>query len=688
MTNMRRRTWVLWAPGLLAPGWLVMTGCETGGSKLKVDGPAMVKALDATPLNRTASQLSNDTAEHLAWARSLKEQALRVEGPRTAENTLEPLNEMWMHLDAAASECSLLEAVHPDAGVRAEAERGVQDVTQFVTGVNLDRGLYDAYAAVDLKGSDPATRWMVEKTLRDFRREGVDADEATRARLSTLNNEIVEVGQAFGRTIREDRRVIKVSAAELDGLPQDFIDQHAPGPDGRIEISTDIPDYRPFMEYAKSADARLSLYRQFYDRAYPTNVENLSNLLKKRHEKARLLGYPTWAAYITEDKMIESAANAQSFIDRIAAVVRPAVERDRAVLLDRKRQDEPGATAVEEWEWDYYENLVAQERFGVDPREVRAYFDLPDVQRGLFEITGKLFGIQYRQVQGLELWHPDVTAWDVLDGDRVIGRFYLDLYPRDNKYKHAACFGYREGVEGRRLPQSVLVCNFPKPTGTPGSALMDHMQVVTFFHEFGHLLHAILGGHQRWIANSGIRTEWDFVEAPSQMLEEWAWDYDSLKLFARDPITGQAIPKELVDKMRQAGEFGRGLFWGRQVFYAALSLNLYNEDPANLDTTQRTLEIRDQYSPFPYVEGVHYQCNIGHLDGYSAIYYTYVWSKVISRDLFSQFQKRGMFDANATRQYRRCILDPGGSRKASEMIRNFLGRDFGFEAFERWVQAG
>ncbi len=663
-------------------------GCATGGSTPKVtpqQQAALTSELDQTPLNRSAARLSNDTATHLAWAKTLRKRVLDVQGERTIANTLEPLNEMWMHLDAAHNECSLFEAVHPDAAVRDEASKQVVEITSFITDVSLDRGIYDAYAAVDVSGADDATRFMVEKALRDFRREGVDADEATRNRLRTLNDEIVQTGQRFGRTIREDRRTIRVSPASLDGLPQDWIAAHPAGPDGKVEISTDYPDYQPFMAYATDAEARLSLYRQYYDRGYPSNVATLDELIAKRHEKARLLGFDTWASYITEDKMIESADNAQAFIDRIAAAVRPAVERDRAILLDRKRQDFAGAETLEEWEWAYYQNKVAAERFNLDPQEARKYFDFPNVQRGLFQITGKLFGVEYRQVHGLNLWHPDVTAWDLLQDGRVIGRFYLDLHPRENKYKHAACFGYREGVLGERLPQATLVCNFPKSDGTPGSALMEHIQVVTFFHEFGHLLHALLGGHQPWIANSGIRTEWDFVEAPSQMLEEWAISYDALKLFARHCETGETISPEMAKNLRAANEFGKGLFWGRQLFYAAMSLDFYNREPDTLDTTGRMIELRDEYSPFPYVDSVHYQCNIGHLDHYSAIYYTYVWSKGISRDLFSRFSKAGMFDARTCRQYRDSVLAPGGSRRAADLVQAFLGRSYSFDAFEDWL---
>ena len=207
----------------------------------------------------------------------------------------------------------------------------------------------------------------------------------------------------------------------------------------------------------------------------------------------------------------------------------------------------------------------------------------------------------------------------------------------------------------------------------------------TFFHEFGHLLHTIFAGHRRWIGNSGITTEWDFVEAPSQLLEEWTYDVEALQLFARHYITGRPISTDLVRRLRRASDFGKGLYTAHQMFYAAVSLNFYNRDPSSMDTTDLMVELQKRYSPFPYVEDTHFQCSFGHLDGYSAYYYTYMWSLVIAKDLFSKFEARGLLDRETTMHYRRSILDPGGSKKAADLIEDFLGRPFSFDAFQEWL---
>lgn len=675
-----------WIVLSLLGGWF-LAGCSNMATSVATTRSRAQWEIEATPLNRSAAELDNDTIRHLAWAKGYRARIAEVTARRTLENTLVPFNEMMMHLEAASSECSLFARVHPDAGVREVAEKGEQAISRYMTELSLDRELYDALRTMDPAGADAGTRFMIEKTLRSFRRAGVDRPDDVRIRIAALNDEIVRLGQEFAKNTREDEREVAFdSLSDLEGLPADWLEKHPPGPDGKIRVSTRYPDYIPFMTYARNGEARKRLYVEFKNRGYPKNLAVLQGLLEKRYELAQLLGYRNWADYITEDKMIGSAENAQSFIDRISKASMPAVARDFERLLDRKRKDDPGARTVGDWEKSFYEELVKSEQFAFDSQAVRPYFNFTDVQKGLFTVTQKLFGVRYEPVTGLKLWHPDVTAWDVYEGSERIGRFYLDLHPRENKYGHAACFGYREGIRKVRLPQHVLVCNFPNPRDDRnGLALMEHDDVVTFFHEFGHLLHAIFAGRQAWIGTSGISTEWDFVEAPSQMLEEWCFDVDTLRLFARHYETGEAIPEALVQNLRRARDFGKGLQTAHQMFYAAVSLNYYNHEPSQVDTTKMMIDLQRKYSPFDYVDGTHFQCNFGHLDGYSAIYYTYMWSLVISKDLLTKFEKDGMLNTRTALKYRRSVLDPGGSDKAANLVARFLGRPYSFEAFEEWL---
>jgi thimet oligopeptidase len=260
------------------------------------------------------------------------------------------------------------------------------------------------------------------------------------------------------------------------------------------------------------------------------------------------------------------------------------------------------------------------------------------------------------------------------------------MHPREGKYKHAAQFTLRDGVTGKQLPEGVLVCNFPNPR-TDAPALMEHDDVVTMFHEFGHLMHHVLGGHHTWIRQSGVATEWDFVEAPSQMFEEWAWSYQTLSRFAKHHETGKTIPEELVAKMRKADKFGLGTQIVQQMFYAAISLGFHTADPAKLDQLEEVKRLQKKYTPFGYVEGTRFHASFGHLVGYSAMYYTYMWSLVIAKDLLTPFQKKGLMNTATTQKYRDAILVPGGTKDAAVLVKDFLGREFDFKAFEKYLTA-
>ena len=408
----------------------------------------------------------------------------------------------------------------------------------------------------------------------------------------------------------------------------------------------------------------------------------LQQLLEHRHSLAKLLGYAHYADYVTETRMIRSGKAAETFVDRIAALAEKQMQKDYDTLLERKRKDEPKAKDVNEWERGYLEEKVKRETYGFSAQTVRPYFQYTRVKQGVLDTTASLFGVQFKRVSD-KAWHPSVENFDVVRGTEIIGRFLLDMHPRKDKYKHAAQFTLQSGVTHRQIPVGALVCNFPDPK--QGSALMEHKDVVTFFHEFGHLMHHIFGGAQRYVRFSGVATEWDFVEAPSQMLEEWAWDYEVLSKFAIHHESGEVIPQDLVKKMRAADEFSKGIQTRVQMFYAALSLAYYSNDPKGLDTTAILADLQKRYSPFAYVPETYFHLGFGHLDGYSAGYYTYMWSLVIAKDLLSAFQEKGLMNPDTAVRYRDQVLARGGAADASQLVESFLGRPYSFEAFERWL---
>lgn len=656
-------------------------------------GPQTARAQgSATPIpyfwsgHAGQAEFSARAASEMKLAQEALDRLVSVHGARTIENTLNPYNEVMIHAGNAAYESSLMQEVHPDSVIRATAEEIDRKAEKYLNDLSLNRDAYDAIKAVDVSKADPATKYFVMRTLRDYRRSGVDRDPETRKKISALLDTLVAIGQDFERNIRDDSRSIQVAPDELAGLPDDYLKAHPAGADGKVKITIEYPDYFPVMNYCKNTEVRRQLYTTALNRAYPQNIPVLNRLLAKRYELARMLGYKTWADYVTEDKMIGSERRASDFIQKLNDLTLKHAKAEYATYLKRKQEDDPKATAVDIWERRYYGELIRRRDYNFDMQEARPYFPFESVKKGVLDVTSTMFGLTYKRIENADVWDPSVEAYEVYDGGTMIGRFFLDLHPRPNKYNHAAKFTIHSGVAGEQLPEGVLVCNLPggKPDD-PG--LMEHADVETFFHEFGHLIHQILGGRQQWEPISGISTEWDFVEAPSQLLEEWTWNAGVLQTFAKHYQTGQPIPAEMVARMRRADTFGRAVGNSFQVLDAALSLTLYNRDPKTVDTDKVIADLEPKYQPFPSAPGTHMQTSFGHLNGYSAIYYTYQWSLVISKDLFSQFKPSNLLDPTVARRYRDQVLAPGGSKPAAELVHAFLGRDFRYDAYEKWLAA-
>lgn len=610
--------------------------------------------------------------------------ALRAAPPTDALETLRQWDEVHLALSGVAATGSLFSNVHPLEGVREAAEQAEQEVMRMLTRLGLDRELYEVFAGLDGSGLDAEASRLLEKTLDDFRRAGVDQDEATRQRITAINERLTELDQAFGKQIRDDVRTVRVAPERLAGLPEDWLEEHPADADGLVTVTTDYPDAVPVRMFAHDAGVRAEMTQAFLNRGWPANEALLHELFSLRHELATLVGFDGWASYDAAVKMIGEGAAIPAFIDRIAEAAEGPMRRDLAVLLARYQEDHPGAEVVAQPDASYYEEAVRREQLQVDAQQVRTYFDAAKVRQGLLDVTGRLFGLRYEHVPSAPVWAEDVTCYDVYDatttggGDDVtepFGRIYLDLHPRQGKYKHAAQFTLAEGVAGRQLPEGVLVCNFSR-------GLMEHDHVVTLFHEFGHLVHHVLGGRGRWTRFAGVATEWDFVEAPSQMLEEWAWDADVLRTFATD-ASGEPIPADLVERMRAGDDFGKGYHARTQMFYAAVSYWFHQDRPEDL--TVRMRELQERYSPFPYVEDTHFFASFGHLGGYSSAYYTYMWSLVIAKDLFSAFDAASMSDPVVAARYRDRVLAPGGAKDAADLVSDFLGRPYTFDAYAEWL---
>ena len=609
---------------------------------------------------------------------------LAVKGPRTIENTLAPLDDAFQQIGSAANLAGLMEQVHPDSAFRDHATTMLTKASATFTAISLNHEIYNALAAVDLSKADSATRYYVERQLLQFRLAGVDKDDATRARLKKLSDQATEELSLFERNISDGQKSIEADPSELDGLPQDYIDRHKPGPNGKVRITTDYPDALPVGTFAKSEDLRRRLALAFNTRAYPQNQEVLTNLMKTRYEIATLLGFSNWADYNAADKMAVKGSNIADFIVKVKETSRPLAEHEFQMLLAEKQKTDPGAKQIWDYERNYLSELVRRSQYDFDSQSVRPYFPFMQVKQGILDTAADLFHVSFQQEENVPSWDPAVETWIVIDSGKPIGRFYLDMHPRHGKYSHAAMFPILEGIRGKQLPEAILVCNFPAPTADdPG--LMDYNDVQTFFHEFGHLMHHILGGQQPWAGISGIAMERDFVEAPSQMLEEWIHSPQVLAKFALHYKTREPIPAELVARMNRANAFGRGGWVDRQNALTAISYDIYKTKPEAVDLDATTNHDNSQYTLFTPQPETHFWASFGHLGGYSSAYYTYLWDKVIAEDFFLQFDRNNLLAGDAPMRYRRVVLEPGGSMSANDLVKNFLGRPQNITALQHWM---
>ena len=366
----------------------------------------------------------------LATARALVG-VIKSAPPTDAAQLLADWNEVSIALANAMSAASLISQVHPQESLRSQAEAAAQEGNQLSTDLGLDRDLFEIFAAADPTGLDQGAARVLRLTLRDFRRAGVDQDEPTRARLRELGDRELVVNQEFGKNARDDVRSISVTPDQLAGLPQDYIDTHPAGADGRVTITTDYPDTIPFMSFALDAEARRALVIEFGNRAWPANDAVLQELLALRAEHAKILGFDSWADFDAGVKMIGRGAAIGEFIDQIAAAADESGRRDLAVLLERLQADRPGVSVVDRADSAFYKEVVRRESFDVDAQQVRRYFEFAKVRQGLLDVTNRLFGLSYTRVHDAAPWHEDVAAYDVQLEGASLGRIYLDLHPRE-----------------------------------------------------------------------------------------------------------------------------------------------------------------------------------------------------------------------------------------------------------------
>jgi thimet oligopeptidase len=674
----------------------------------------------------SAEALATWVGARLAEHQALLARLLAVKGPRTPENSLSLYDAAIEQLNLAGSQAGVLNSVAPDKAVRDQAQAEAQRVSVAGSALSLNREVYEALAAISLEGASPATKHFVERTLLSYRLAGVDKDQVTRDRLQALHEQATRLSLEFGRNIQEGGKTIQATSEELDGLPADYLARHPFDADGSVVISTDPPDMQPVMTFASSGALRERMFLAYNTRAYPVNQKILLDLLATRQEIASLLGFRSWADLATADQMMGSAANVRTFLARLNQASRDGAQQEHKLVLDFARERHAQLEAIDITSRGYWYEQFRRSAFDFDSQSVRPYFPYARVEAGVLETAARLFKVEFRR-SSAPAWHKSVSVFDVIEGGETVGRFYLDMHPREGKDKWFSAAPIVTGVRGGALPEAALICNFPggddepdptteqqlevlagdppvippqqhelearaaveekreaqKVTRDPG--LLQYSDVVTYFHEFGHLMHAILGGRTEWAGLSGFATEGDFIEVPSQMLEEFFRDEKLLQAFARHYETGEILPSETIRKMKLAGSFGRADWVRSQLYYTTLSLDLHDQDPAGIDLDAITKQLYESLQPWTWFEGNRMYASFGHLTGYSSNYYTYAFDKVIALDFFGQFDPADLLGCEAGTRYRKAVLEQGGSKPGRQMVRDFLGRDEEFSAFSKWL---
>jgi len=656
--------------------------------------PTPVATADVDPV---ASGMSVDGItklcdEHLARARKILDgiKALKnaPDGELTWDATMGAVDDIALELSVGTSFPALMAVGHPDKDVREAAKACEPKVDKFRTDMMLDAdfgAVVKRYAARNEPLSGVRAR-MLREAVRDLRRNGFDLPADKQQRLRAINEELTKLSQDFTTNISDTVLSLKVQPDRLRGLPDSFVEQHKPGDDGLVTLTTNYPDYFPVVTYAEDRTLARELTQLFDNRAADRNMAILDRVLQLREEKAKLLGYATWADYAIEPRMAKTSAAVARFLDDLAKKVKQPARKEYREFQAEYRKLGGKATPIPNYERLYLEQKLREKKYGFDSKELSEYFEVRNVTAGLLRIVSRLYGITFRDVPSAPRWHPDVRVLDVYDHRNKVGRVYLDLYPREGKYKHAAMFEIRTGKrlrDGRYLePVAALMCNFPKPGESP--ALMSHPDVATFFHEFGHVLHHVLT-RQDLATYAGTNVARDFVEVPSQLFEEWAYRRDTLDLFAKHYRTGAKIPDKLFDALTRSRSFGRALATERQLSLAALDF-AYHSRPLPLDTDKVFAEVMSKSQQFSYLPGTHFQATFGHLMGYDAGYYSYQWALAIARDMLTRFDKAGYMDQRTAADWRHAVLEQGAGDDEANLVTAFLGRPTNLDAYSEFLQ--
>ena len=591
----------------------------------------------------------------------------------TAENILNVWDDTATILEDAFGPISLLNSVHPDSQVRDAADVALVQESSFLTSVFQNERFFERVQRITPHSI--AERELRKHLLEAFEDSGVSLPVEKRERFKEMSERLTELGQEFARNVRENATRLTFTLDECRGLPQSWMDRQPRDEQGNIVVGFDYPDYVPFLMNALDEDARRRFWTANTTRGTARNLDVMDEIVRLRKEIADLYEVPSFAHYVTKRRMVENPDTVARFLEDVRNVVTEAELRDLSELAETKAA--LTGVAVEEarinrWDVSFYRERLREKRFAIDQEELRKFFPTEPTIRWMLDITERLYGVRFARAD-VPVWHEDVLYLDVNDAStgKLLGGIYLDLYPRDGKYKHAAAWPVR-GVSRRsgRKPISVLVTNFNRQG-------LTHDELETLLHEFGHVLHGVLSDTY-YLAHAGTSVQRDFVEAPSQMYEEWASRMESLSLLRNHCGECPAIDESLVERLNAAKKFGAGIDYGRQLLYASFDMALSSEHPGPALEVWAAMEGE---TPMGHVEGTQFPGTFEHIaSGYAAGYYGYMWAKVIALDLVSTFGA-DLMNTEVGQRFRQMILSRGSEEPARDLVERFLGRPVASDAF-------
>ena len=610
----------------------------------------------------------------------------------TFQNTLCALDDIAYQISLTGDRLSLIKETSTNSIIRDSATEAVKQLEEWMVGLDYREDVYQvvrAYADTKprLKGEDAK---LLAETLRDYRRAGLQLPKAQRDQVERMRKELSRLATDYESNITKAQRPVIFTKAELEGLPDTFLQQIKTGDDQYTVMANVTTAYLRVMDNAAREETRKKLLIEHDNLAREQNIPLLETILPLRDDIAQKLGYHTWADYQTEVKMVKNAATAIDFLQQLKAGLQPKFDAELAQFRELKIKEtgDPGAQ-IYIWDWRYFSNQLKKDKYAIDAEQLRVFFPYQRVLDGMFAIYQSIFGLKFQRVEAPYKWVPDLQLYAVSDArsDEPLGLFYLDMFPREGKYNHFAQFGLVEGkllASGKyQRPTVALICNFPPPAKDQPS-LLAHSDVETLFHEFGHAMHSIMT-RAKYSRFSGTSVPRDFVEAPSQMLENWVWDQKVLDSFAedyRDP--SRKIPPQILAKLKEAKLATEATRYRRQLAFALLDLTLYTQIHQSNAKEALALSnklLGDVFLPVP--SDTAFVAYFGHLMHYDAGYYGYAWADAIAADMATVFEQspRGYFDPDAGHRLRTEIYEPGDSRDVNISIEKFLGRPRSLEPF-------